>query len=120
MATPGLENIREWRGQDVVDRNDQKIGKLDDVYYDKLSDVPLFAGVRTGPLGRKLTFIPLAGAQLGRDRVQVRSQKEDVKNAPSIDPEAELSEAEEASLFAYFGMEHTDSEAASGRRLVRH
>lgn len=118
--TAGLENIREWRGQQVVDRNGDKIGKLDDVYFDKQTDEPMFAGVRIGMFGRKLTFVPLQGAQLGRDRVQVGRDKEEIKNAPTLDPESTLTEAEEASLFAYFGIEYVPAADGHGRRLIRH
>jgi sporulation protein YlmC with PRC-barrel domain len=47
--------------EDVVDRNGEKIGKLQDVYVDVETDEPQFATVKEGFLDGHLTFVPLAG-----------------------------------------------------------
>lgn len=114
-----LENIRDWRGEDVIDADSEKIGKLDDVYFDTDTDEPMFAAVKTGLLGRHITFIPLAGASVSRDHVRVDYGKEDVKDAPTIDNDGELSEAEEERLYRYYGMEYAPSSQHGGRRLAR-
>ena len=36
------QNIGEWRGKTLVDRDRQKIGKLEDVYVDVETDEPMF------------------------------------------------------------------------------
>jgi uncharacterized protein YrrD len=113
-----LENIRDWRGEDVVDRNDEKIGKLEDVYFDSETDAPVFAAVKTGLLGRKLTFVPLAEASAAREHLRVSHQKAEVKDAPTTEPDAELSEDEERQIYEFYGLGY--SPAASGRRLTRH
>ena len=38
-----VENITDWRGQDVVDPDGEKLGKLEQVYFDGETDD---AGVR--------------------------------------------------------------------------
>ena len=40
-------NIREWRGNDVVDAQGHKIGRLEAVYVDTASDLPSFGTVTT-------------------------------------------------------------------------
>jgi sporulation protein YlmC with PRC-barrel domain len=45
----------------LVDRNGEKIGKLQDVYVDVETDEPQFATVKEGIIGRHLTFVPLGG-----------------------------------------------------------
>ena len=37
----GVEGIADWIGQEVVDREGEKVGKLADVYYDTTSASPL-------------------------------------------------------------------------------
>jgi hypothetical protein len=41
-------NIAEWRGTDFVDRDGDKIGKLEDVYVDVETDEPVFGTVKEG------------------------------------------------------------------------
>ncbi len=113
-----LDNIREWRGQDVVDPDGEKIGKLEDVYFDIESDQPQFARVKTGLLGRRLTFVPLMDAVAGRDQLQVAYDKDRVKDAPSIEPDAELSDQEEADVYRFYGLEYSPA-STGGRRLAR-
>lgn len=42
------EDIREWRGQDVVDHERHKIGVLEAIYVDTATDQPAFATVTVG------------------------------------------------------------------------
>ncbi|MGZ4187516.1 MAG: PRC-barrel domain-containing protein, partial [Solirubrobacteraceae bacterium] len=50
-------NIAEWHGKMLVDRDGEKIGKLQDVYVDVENDEPQFATVKEGFIGRHLTFV---------------------------------------------------------------
>jgi len=122
-ATPSTpiiaEDIKQWRGEDVVDRAGDKLGKLDDIYYDTETDQPGFAAVKSGRIGKHLTLVPLAGATVGHDFVRVTASKDQVKNAPSFDPEADLTADEEASAYGYFGLEYTPA-GQGARRLAKH
>jgi len=57
-------NVTEWHGRMLVDRNGEKIGKLQDVYVDVETDEPQFGTVKEGFIGRHLTFVPLSGIQI--------------------------------------------------------
>ena len=59
------QNIAEWHGKDLVDRDGEKIGKLEDVYVDVETDEPMFGTVKEGSFGRHLTFVPLSGLTIG-------------------------------------------------------
>ena len=48
-----VEDIRDWRGLDVVDQSGSKIGSLEAVYFDTATDEPAFATVRVGMVGRR-------------------------------------------------------------------
>jgi len=116
MAT---QNLTEWRGKDLVDRDGEKIGKLEDVYVDTDTDEQLFGTVKEGLIGKHLTFVPLQGVTASPDHLQVSVSKKEVKDAPNMDSGAELSQDEEAGLFGYYGLAYPTMPTESGRRLAR-
>ena len=77
-------NVAEWHGKMLVDRDGERIGKLQDVYVDVENDEPQFATVKEGFIGRHLTFVPLGGITVGPDELQVGVSKEQIKSAPNI------------------------------------
>ena len=60
-------NVAEWQGKMLIDRDGEKIGRLQDVYVDVENDEPQFATVKEGFIGRHLTFVPLGGITVGPD-----------------------------------------------------
>jgi hypothetical protein len=74
-------NVAEWHGKMLVDRDGEKIGKLQDVYVDVENDEPQFATVKEGFIGRHLTFVPLGGIKVGPDELQVAVTKEQMGRA---------------------------------------
>src|SRR5512141_2609416 len=93
------QKIGEWQGKHLVDRDGEKIGRLEDVYVDVETDEPMFGTVKEGLIGRHLTFVPLAGLTIGPDNLQVTVSKEQVKTAPNIELHGEeLSRADESIL----------------------
>ena len=112
-------NITEWRGQDVLDRSGQKIARLEDVYYDTESDEAVFLSMKTGLLGRNVTFVPVADALFGRNYVRVAFDKAMVTDAPSIEPDGELTAEGESRLFGYYGLEYAPPPGQGVRRLAR-
>jgi uncharacterized protein YrrD len=114
------KDLAEWHGKDLVDRDGDKIGKLEDVYVDVETDEPMFGTVKEGHLGRHLTFVPLGGLTIGPDDLQARVSKEQVKSAPNIELEGdELSQADEATLYDHYQLSYTPPATKSGRRLAR-
>ncbi len=96
-------NVAEWHDKMLIDRDGEKIGKLQDVYVDVEDDVPQFATVKEGFIGRHLTFVPLGGIQIGPDDLQVAVTKDQVRSAPDIDGQGEeLSQADESRLYHHF------------------
>jgi hypothetical protein len=114
-----IEDIKEWRGQDVIDLQGQKLGKLDEVYYDTETDVPAFGAVKSGVVGKHITLVPLAGASAGQSYIRVTTAKDQFKDAPSVDTDAELTAEDEASSYGHYGLEYRPG-AAGARRLAKH
>jgi PRC-barrel domain len=113
------ENIRDWRGHDVVDSDGGKIGTLEAVYFDTAADVPSFATVQIGIVGRhRLVFVPLAGAVVAPGYVKVTVDKKLAKEAPSIDTDGELTAEGEPAVFEHYGLSYQPG-ATGERRLAR-
>ena len=114
------QDIGEWRGRELVDRNGERIGKLEEVYFDIETDEPQFGTVKEGFLGRHLTFVPLTGITIGPDNLQVPVTAEQVKNAPNIALQGgELSQSDESALYHHYELNYTPPDNKSGRRLAR-
>jgi hypothetical protein len=113
-----VENLNDWRGRDVLDPGDQKVGSLEELFYDAETDAPAFIAVKSGLIGKHLTLVPLEGASVGRDYVRVAHSKDEIKKAPSVDTDMELSVEDETSAYTHFGLAYTP--AGQGvRRLAR-
>jgi hypothetical protein len=114
-----VDDIRDWRGHDVVDEGGSKVGVLEAVYFDTASEEPTFASVRIGLAGRRrLVFVPLEGARVAPDHVRVMRAKKLVKDGPSINTDGELTAEAEADVFAHFGLDYRPG-ASGERRLGR-
>jgi sporulation protein YlmC with PRC-barrel domain len=113
-------NVAEWHGKQLVDVDGEKIGKLEDVYVDVETDVPQFATVKEGFIGRHLTFVPLGGIKVGPDELQVAVTKAQVQAAPNLEQHGEeLSQEDESALYHHFELNYTPASTESGRRLGR-
>jgi hypothetical protein len=114
MALPDVDVVLGWRDRDVLDRDDQKVGKLRDLFLDSQTDRPEWAGVSTGFLGRKLALVPLAEATEAEGAVRVAFTEQQIKDAPTMDPDMELSQSEEESLYRHYGLDYSRTESATG------
>jgi hypothetical protein len=114
MPTPSIETAQGWLGRVMVDRDSNKIGEVVDIYLDNETDRPEWAVVRTGLFGLRSTFVPLAEAREVGDELQVPHQRTLVKQAPNIEPDGQLSEAEEAELYRHYGLDYDTVTLASG------
>jgi uncharacterized protein (TIGR02271 family) len=111
---PQVTHAYEWRGREVVSSDGDKIGTLEDIYLDTESGAPEWAAVTTGFFGTKQTFVPLAQAEPQGGRVTVPYSKDQVKDAPSIDPDGELSQDDEARLYRHYGLEYSERRSDTG------
>jgi uncharacterized protein (TIGR02271 family) len=105
--TTEMTHAYDWQGRTVKDRNGEKIGKIDAVYVDQQTDKPEWALVNTGLFGTKASFVPIAGASPSGEDVVVQVEAQQVKDAPKMDSDQELSEHEEAELFRHYGIDYT-------------
>jgi uncharacterized protein (TIGR02271 family) len=117
---PDIDTVRAWEGRTMVDRDGGRIGTIEAIYLDDRTGQPEWALVNTGLFGTKSSFAPLAQAtQTGND-VRVPYDKQLVKDAPRIDPDQHLSEAEERGLWRHYGLDYdrTTRRRPTGRDTV--
>jgi len=99
-------NPLEWRGCEMVDRDGDKIGTIEEIYLDADTRRPEWAVVKTGLFGRGHKFVPLKGADREGDYVRARYDKGQVKDAPDLDLlDGDLSVDEEQRLYEYYGID---------------
>lgn len=103
MATPSAAT--KWRGHEVVDAEESKIGKIEGLYVDEESGLPEWAEVKTGPMGiGSNTLVPLTNARIDDDEVvHLTFDKKTIKGAPQVDTSDGLSSEEEQRLFEHYG-----------------
>jgi hypothetical protein len=118
-ANIGVEDIKEWRDGNVLDPHGEKLGKLEEILYDTQSDQPAFGAVKSGLLGKKLTYVPLAGATVGKSFIRITTPKDRFKKAPSYDPELELTITDEEEVYRYHGLDYVPA-GQDARRLAKH
>ena len=105
---PSLQDIENWRGRTLVDNDGDKIGKVEDVYLDRSSGEPEWVAVKTGLFGSNVSFVPIHDASPADDDLRVPYTKDQVKDAPNIDPDGELSQEEERRLYQHYGRSDYD------------
>jgi uncharacterized protein (TIGR02271 family) len=103
---PDIETIRTWKGRTLLDREGGRIGTIDAIYLDDRTGEPEWALVNTGLFGTKSSFVPLAQAFQSDNDVLVPYDKQLVRDAPRVDPDQHLSEAEERQLWRHYGFDY--------------
>jgi uncharacterized protein (TIGR02271 family) len=113
MATQ--HDARAWIGHTVVDRDGDKVGKVQDVYLDRRSEEPEWLAVKTGMFGSNVSFVPVQNATTADDdTIRVEHEKDRIKDAPNIDPDGELSPDEERRLYEHYGRSDYDDWSDDG------
>src|SRR5829696_1258113 len=90
MQMPDIDTVRGWQGRTLDDRTGQ----------------PEWALVNTGLFGTRSSFVPLAQTTQTGDDVRVPYDKQLVKDAPRVEADQHLSEAEERQLWRHYGLDY--------------
>jgi uncharacterized protein (TIGR02271 family) len=109
-----MENIQDLRGEELLDRDGDKIGKVEEIYLDQHTGKPEWALVKTGLFGSASTFVPLSGATREDDALRVPFEKSHVKDAPNMEADGQLSDDEEARLYRHYGLDYDAPVADAG------
>jgi sporulation protein YlmC with PRC-barrel domain len=118
MPAPGVEEVRAWLGRSMIDRDGKQVGEITDIYLDRETDRPEWAVVRTGLFGLRSSFVPLAEATEVEHDIQVPHPRTLVKDAPNLEADGQLSEAEEAELYRHYGLDYDTVTGADSDRAA--
>ena len=115
MKQQEMSGVRldEMRGAPVYDEAGEKIGKVEEIFYDQQTRVPEWIGIGTGFFGTKRLLVPVKGAQVSDDGLMVAYSKQQVKDSPDID-EDEISQQCEADLAAHYGLGYSKQRSQTG------
>jgi uncharacterized protein (TIGR02271 family) len=114
MTTVSKDRMLQLRGEDLLDRDGDKIGSVEEIYLDADTNEPEWALVKTGLFGTKGTFVPLRDASETGGSLRVPFDKATVKDAPTMDPDGQLSQEEESALYRHYGMDYSEARSDSG------
>lgn len=111
---------QQWRGRRVVGGEDRYIGTLEEVYLYEDGQPTRWAVVDTGVGANSRSFIPLPGARLEGDAVRIAPSRARVLEAASqVDPDGELTAAEEDRLERIYSLGADDGELIRSEERLR-
>jgi uncharacterized protein (TIGR02271 family) len=111
---PTIDDVKTWQGEQAHAADGEKLGTIADIYLDRDTGEPEWAAIKTGLLGTKVSFVPLAEATHTDRGVQLPYTKEQVKDAPNAEADGELSQDEEAALYRHYGLDYSEAPSDSG------
>ncbi len=98
----GMQDLNDLVGRTAIDADGDKVGKIGQIYLDDQTGQPQWLTVSTGLFGTKESFAPLQGSQLVGDDVQLAVSKQLVKDAPNVDADGHLDDAETGALYQHY------------------
>ncbi|MFF0142308.1 DUF2382 domain-containing protein [Streptomyces sp. NPDC005227] len=91
----------------IYDADGSKVGDAKHVFFDDASGQPEWVTVKTGLFGTNESFVPMRGAHMVEDHLEVTVSKDRIKDAPNVDVDngGHLSEDEEHRLYEHYGID---------------
>ena len=113
-----IDQLQNLAGSTVYGPDNEKIGRAGQVYLDDDSGQPEWVTVNTGLFGTNESFVPLRSAELTGEGLTVGYRKDQVKDAPNVDPDnGHLDRDEEQRLYQHYGLTTTSAAAQSDELL---
>jgi uncharacterized protein (TIGR02271 family) len=103
-STSTYQDLSSLIGHNVFDAEGNKIGTAGRIYNSDTTGQPAWVTVKTGLFGTKESFVPLNGAEADDKGLRVAVHKDSIKDAPRIDQDGRLSEADMAELYRHYGL----------------
>jgi len=108
------DHINNLQGATVVGANGERIGDVGQVLVDTATGQPEWVSVRTGMFGTHETLVPISEASLQSDQLSVPFTKDQIKSAPRIAPDQDLSQDDESRLYQHYGLDYSTASSSSG------
>ena len=114
-STATHQDLTSLIGQHVYDAEGNKLGTAGSIYQSDMTGAPEWVTVKTGLFGSKESFVPLSGAEADDKGLHVTVHKDRVKDAPRVDEDGHLSDAETAALYRHYGLTPSSAALNSGQ-----
>jgi sporulation protein YlmC with PRC-barrel domain len=111
IMAPAPSNALDWEGQTVLDRDGEKIGKIEEIFLVEDTGRPEWALVTLGRIKGHTTLVPLTRARPVDKGIAIHVEKDVVSDAPEVKSDNELSEDQVVKLYRHYGI---DMPTASG------
>jgi sporulation protein YlmC with PRC-barrel domain len=111
-----MEDIRHWKGKDILDTRGEKVGTVKDFYLSKDNYDPEWVIVKRNFLGVGDKFVPFEAIDWREDHAVTRFDKDLIGDAPGPGFDGKLSDEEEFELYEHYGMRKSESVRGDGRR----
>jgi uncharacterized protein (TIGR02271 family) len=98
-------DLNQLAGKTILGPDNQKVGKVVDVYESTAGHEGTFVTVATGMFGSSASFVPLHEATMRGGELVVPYDKELVKDAPRVDADEELTAPEKERLYRHYQVE---------------
>jgi hypothetical protein len=113
MSIP-IDQVLDWRGRKVVDREGDKIGTFDEIYLDERTNEPAWAAVKLGLLGLRRRVVPISAAEADGSDVRLPFTKDQVRSAPTIDSEGWVPERDQTAILRHYGLAAQETAPPAG------
>ncbi|MDX2188081.1 MAG: PRC and DUF2382 domain-containing protein [Opitutaceae bacterium] len=107
-STSELGDMSRFIDYDIITRTGDKVGSVDAVWEDHTGQ-PYYLAVKTGWLGLgKAHIVPAHQAEVSDSRRTIRLPftEEQIKNAPTLDSQEDVTEDSDRTIQEYFGIDH--------------
>ena len=102
-------NIGDITRATAYDADGEKLGSVKEVYVNDSTGQPDFVEVGHGLFGMSSSLVPLRGHRLDGENLQLAFSKDRIKDAPNIDHDAHLTDADQDTIYRHFGLESTQN-----------
>ena len=114
--TTTTRRYENWIGQDAYGRDGEKIGSIDNIFYDEETGRPEWLTIKTGFMGLGSSFAPITGSRRHDDGLKLDVTKDQVKDAPDVGDGNHLPEDDERRLYEHYSIPMD----ATGRERYTH
>ena len=112
--TPAPPSPSDWEGQTVLDREGDKIGKIEEIFLVEETGRPEWGLVKLGKIKGHATLVPLTRARPVDKGIEIPFGKDVVSEAPAIEPDEDPSEQQVNALYRHYRIPVPESTAGNG------
>ncbi|MGT2425206.1 PRC-barrel domain-containing protein [Amnibacterium kyonggiense] len=99
-----VDDIDSLIGADALDRQDDRIGEVGQVYVDEETERPTWVSIRLALLSGDEVLVPLEDADWDERNLRVVVDRQVVRDAPRKAMDEPLTVGEEERLYTYYGI----------------